>query len=166
MIKANQQSFRNEREAFYVSLGGFDVHADAMDKMHELMGWADSALESFEQEMKLQGLWDNVTIVQASEFGRTITSNGDGSDHAWGGNYWLAGGAVRGGQILGKYPTDLSNKGANNIGRGRFLPTTSWEHIWNAVGEWFGVPESDMDGVLPRRSNFPDLFEAADMFDH
>ena len=164
LIKANQDSFNNEREAYYVLLGGFDVHADAIDKMELLMNDMDLALASFEAEMKLQGLWNNVTIVQGSEFGRTISSNGDGSDHAWGGNYWLAGGAVRGGQILGQFPEDLTEEGELNLGRGRMIPTTSWEQIWNGVGAWFGVSESAMRTVLPRRDNFPDLFTEEDLF--
>jgi len=164
LMKANQQTFHNEREAYYVSLGGFDVHADAIGKMELLMSTVDDALASFEAEMQLQGLWNNVTIVQASEFGRTISSNGDGSDHAWGGNYWIAGGAVRGGQILGSFPADLSENSDLNLGRGRLIPTTSWEHIWSAIGEWFGVSNEDMGSVLPRRANFPDVFAADDMF--
>lgn len=165
LMKANQQTFHNEREAYYVSLGGFDVHADAIGKMELLMSSVDDALASFEAEMQLQGLWNNVTIVQASEFGRTITSNGDGSDHAWGGNYWIAGGAVRGGQILGDFPADLSEDSDLNLGRGRLIPTTSWEHIWSAIGEWFGVSNEGMSSVLPRRANFPDVFAADDMFE-
>jgi len=105
-----------------------------------------------------------VTIVQASEFGRTVTSNGDGSDHAWGGNYWMAGGAVKGGQILGDYPS-LGEDSDVNLGRGRLLPTTGWEQIWNAVGSWFGVPDKKMDAVLPGRRNFKDaLFSHDDLF--
>lgn len=144
LMKANQESFHNEREAYFVSLGGFDVHANAIDKMTDLMTQADTALEDFEAEMKLQGLWNNVTVVESSEFGRTISSNGDGSDHAWGGNYWIAGGAVKGGQILGQYPP-LGEDSDVNLGRGRLLPTTSWEQVFNSIGEWFGVSSSDMD---------------------
>ena len=164
LIKANQQSFHNEREAYYVQLGGFDVHANAVDKMMELMTAADTALADFENEMKLQGLWQNVTIMQASEFGRTVTSNGDGSDHAWGGNYWMAGGSVKGGQILGDYPL-LGEESEVNLGRGRLLPTTGWEQVWNGVGHWFGVPDANMDAVLPGRRHFRgSLFSHDDLF--
>ena len=90
LVRANQQQFHNEREAYYMQLGGFDVHANAVDVMELLLDQLDAALAGFEAEMKLQGLWDNMPIVQSSEFARTITSNGDGSDHAWGGNYFLA----------------------------------------------------------------------------
>ena len=164
LIKANQQVFHHEREAYYVELGGFDVHADALDGMQVLMAAADAALEDFEAEMKLQGVWENVTIVQASEFGRTVTSNGFGSDHGWGGNYWMAGGAVKGGQILGDYPS-LGEESEVNLGRGRVLPTTGWEQIWNGIGGWFGVPDADMDTVLPCRRHFRgSLFSHDELF--
>jgi uncharacterized protein (DUF1501 family) len=101
----------------------------------------------------------------ASDFGRTLTTNGDGTDHAWGGNYFVAGGAVRGGQILGEYPADLSENGTFNIGRGRLVPGTSWEAVWNGIGGWFGVSDADMDAVLPRRQMFSTLFSTSQMFD-
>jgi cullin-associated NEDD8-dissociated protein 1 len=64
-----------------------------------------------------QGVWGNVTIVSASDFGRTLTSNGLGTDHAWGGNHFVVGGSVKGGQVLGNYPSDLSDDGSQNIGQ-------------------------------------------------
>ena len=72
---------------------------------------------------------------------------------------------MRGGQILGDYPYDLTEASDLNVKRGRLIPTTSWEHVWNGVGEWLGVTDQDMDTVLPNRRNFPDLFTQADMFD-
>ena len=136
--------------------------------MEALLGTVDAALESFEEEMKLQGLWGNVTVVQASEFGRTITSNGLGTDHAWGGNAFVAGGAVKGGQVHGRYPDDLSEAGEEYVGRGRLVPTTPWEGLWQAVAEWFGVPDNAMAAVLPNAANFPPamLLNASVVFKH
>jgi cullin-associated NEDD8-dissociated protein 1 len=166
MIKANTETFHDERNAFYVKLGKFDVHNEALMGMENGLNQVDAALASFEAEMKAQGLWDSVTIVHASEFGRSLTSNGGGSDHAWGGNYFVAGGAIKGGRILGEYPDDLRHgSGSQILKRGRVIPTTSWEQIWNGVSEWFGVDESRMDDVLPLRNNFPGLYTKADMFD-
>ena len=90
--------------------------------------------------MKAQGIQDKVTVVQGSEFGRTITANSNrGSDHAWGGNYFIFGGDVNGGKILGKYPRGFGESDPTNIGRGRILPTTSWESLWYGVAQWFGI---------------------------
>jgi len=155
LIKANQQTIHNDRDAFYVSMGGYDTHSDLYDKLAENLDDVNAALTSFVEEMKLQGMWGNVTIIAASEFGRTLTSNGLGTDHAWGGNTFMLGGSVCGGQILGQYPSDLSDDGPQNIGRGRLIPTTSWESLWNAVGGWMGiVDESNMNTMLPHLINF------------
>ena len=94
-----------------------------------------------------------------------LTSKNKSFGGARGGNYFIAGGAVRGGQIVGSYPADLSDSGPNSVGRGRLIPTTSWEAIWNGVGEWFGVDAARMDAVLPIRSNFQNLFSASELFD-
>eukprot|EP00615_Pteridomonas_danica_P005739 CAMPEP_0114339626 /NCGR_PEP_ID=MMETSP0101-20121206/7849_1 /TAXON_ID=38822 ORGANISM="Pteridomonas danica, Strain PT" /NCGR_SAMPLE_ID=MMETSP0101 /ASSEMBLY_ACC=CAM_ASM_000211 /LENGTH=1907 /DNA_ID=CAMNT_0001472645 /DNA_START=590 /DNA_END=6313 /DNA_ORIENTATION=- len=156
LIKANQDTLKNERDAFYVTLGGFDTHSDLGETLETLFDDVNNALTSFVEEMKLQGLWENVTIIEVSEFGRTITSNGLGTDHGWGGNSFILGGSVKGGQILGQYPSDLSENSDLNIGRGRLIPTLSWEAVWNAIGSWLGVEEVDMSTALPHIVNFAD----------
>ena len=156
IIKANQETLGSERDAFFVQLGGFDLHTDLTEVFAQKLTEVDAALASFEAEMRLQGLWDNVTVVQASEFGRTLTCNGLGTDHAWGGNVFLYGGSIRGGRVHGRYPSDLTEAGDYNIGRGRLLPTTPWESLWHAVAQWFGVEDGDdMATVLPNLNNFP-----------
>ena len=120
------------------------------------MAEIDAALGLFEAEMKALGLWDAVTLVTVSDFGRTLTFNGLGTDHAWGGNYFIAGGNVSGSQIHGKYPDRLiEEKSDFNIGRGRILPTLAWESMWEGLAQWMGVSESDMPTVLPNLKNFP-----------
>ena len=86
-------------------------------------------MASLAAELKAQGVWRNVTLVAASDMGRTLSSNGLGTDHAWGGNYFVLGGAVRGGRIVGKYPGDLTDDGPLNLGRGRLIPTTSCKFV-------------------------------------
>ena len=161
LIKA-RELLGAQRDVFFVAIGGIDTHSDVDEVLTENMGWIDSALGSFASEMKNQGLWDNVTIVSASDFARTLTSNGLGTDHAWAGNYFVAGGAVNGGQILGKFPDDLTDDGELNIGRGRLIPTTSWEVIWQPIASWFGIEDDEMSFVLPNLENFPE--ELADMY--
>jgi cullin-associated NEDD8-dissociated protein 1 len=95
-IKANAASVHTERETYSVSLGGFDTHASATDELNDRFGYVDQAITAFEKEMKAQGLWNSVIIVQASEFGRMLTSNGDGTGHGWGGNYFVVGGGLKG----------------------------------------------------------------------
>lgn len=83
----------------------------------------------------------------------------------WAGNYFLLGGPIRGKRILGQYPTDLSDKGPLHLGRGRLLPTTSWDSVWNAIALWAGIEEDDLDEVLPNRRSFANnLMSADDLF--
>jgi len=156
-----------EREVFFVSLGGFDTHSDLRVTMDEKLLQVNTALTSFVEELKVLGLWDNVAVMMESEFGRTMSSNGVGTDHGWGGNYFMLGGSLKGGRVLGDFPSRLDHESDLNIGkeRGRLIPTTSWESVWNGVAQWFGVDEDMMEGVLPNLGNFPgQLFTRDDMF--
>ena len=119
----------------------------------DLLQRLDNALDLFQKEMKDAGLWDQVTVAATSDFGRTLTPNGgEGSDHGWGGNYFMMGGSVKGGQILGEYPSDLTSTGDLNIGRGRLIPTLSWESMLMSAVQWLGLDtEEELDYVLPNR---------------
>ena len=116
--------------------------------------------------MDSKGLWNNVTIIEVSDFGRKLKSNGRGTDHGWGGNYWMAGGAVRGGRVLGTFPERLTEDDCDvNIGRGRLLPTTPYDALWHGVLEWMGVQNTTT--ALPNAANFPreTLFSKAELYE-
>jgi len=103
--------------------------------------------------MRDQGLEDAVTVFTASDFGRTLTSNGSGSDHGWGGHHFVAGGAVRGRNIYGRFPiTALGTQ--DDIGSGRMLPSTSVTEYAATLARWMGVTGSDLTTVLPNIGNF------------
>lgn len=150
-----RKKLKSERDVFIITHGGYDTHNDAGDIYKGKLDEINAGITSFVEEMKDQNIFDNTVIVSTSDFGRTLTSNGQGTDHAWGGNYFVLGGGVRGKQILGRFPDKLGPDGSLNIGRGRILPTTSWEALWNGLAEWFGVVPNKMDGVLPNKKNFP-----------
>ena len=99
------------------------------------------------------GIADRVTTFTASDFGRTLSSNGRGSDHAWGGNMMVMGGAVQGGDIYGSYPS-LALGGPVDTGRGRLIPTLSVDEYFADLALWFGVPAADLDQVLPNIRRF------------
>ena len=102
------------------------------------------AVATFWAEIKAQGLANNVVVVQGSEFGRTISPNSNlGSDHAWGGNYFMFGGDVKGGKIKGEYPKSFSESDSTNIGRGRLIPSTSWDALFYALAQWMGITDQD-----------------------
>merc|ERR1719265_1170463 len=146
----------NERDVFYVRAdGSWDTHQSEKESMYKTLAPSmNGALTSFVAEMKAQGMWDNVAIATFSDFGRTMTSNGLGTDHAWGGNYAVMGGKVRGGQMLGDYPTDITQDSPLNLGRGRLIPTTPWDGVWHGLAEWMGVEPAKMLDVIPNAVNF------------
>ena len=136
--------------------GGFDSHSDVDETLRERLDDIDDALDALATELRGQGVWNDTVVVVCSEFGRTLTSNGLGTDHGWGGHALLLGGGVAGGQILGDYPADFSEASELNVGRGRMIPTTPWEGLWAPVATWFGVDDDDLSTVLPNIGNFPE----------
>jgi uncharacterized protein (DUF1501 family) len=105
----------------------------------------NSGLQAFTTEMKAQGMWDDVTVVMVSEFARTLSGNtGAGSDHAWGGHYFVAGGEISGKKILGKFPDILSEDGPLIIQPGIAIPTLSWDSLWNGIAQWFGITDTNV----------------------
>jgi uncharacterized protein (DUF1501 family) len=155
------------RDAFYVSMDGFDSHSSTSYFLGQKLPALNSAVANFWAEMKAQGLENQVTVVQGSEFGRTIYPNtASGSDHAWGGNYFMFGGAVSGGKIIGEYPRSFAESDPTNIGHGRLLPTRSWDSVWYGIAQWFGITDlQELNRVLPNSRNFGcDLYNDSDLF--
>ena len=143
-----------DRDLFFIKSGFWDHHANLVPALENGLTELDTALRNFVDELKAQDAWDDTIIVVTSDFGRSLTLNGrEGSDHAWGGHYMLMGGGIDGGKILGQYPDDLTEAGPLNIGRGRIMPTMSWDAVWNGVSEWAGVTENEMERVLPNLKN-------------
>jgi uncharacterized protein (DUF1501 family) len=105
------------------------------------------------------GIAQSVTAFTQSDFGRTLTSNGDGTDHAWGGVQFVVGGAVRGKSVYGRYPVlrlgaTLAADGADDVGGGRFIPTTSSDQYAATLARWFGVLDADLARIAPSIDNF------------
>lgn len=154
------------REAYFVEQGGYDGHS--YDSLPDLFPTANVALTNFVNELKAQGVWENTVIIMGSDFGRTITVNSNsGTDHAWGGNYFMLGGGVQGGKILGEYPQPLSSESSQWLNRGRLIPTTPWESIWNGVAQWMGVRgDLSLDWALPNRDSWDkcSMFTDQDLF--
>ena len=152
------------RQVFFVSLGGFDHH-DNLKAAHAgtdgnsgLLKKLNDALYSFYKATVQLGVSNQVTTFTASDFGRTLSSNGDGSDHGWGSHHMVMGGAVDGGKFWGKAP-DLSTtanalNGPDTIGQGRLLPSTSVDEFAAALARWMGVHEDQLPTVLPNLNKF------------
>ena len=141
------------RQVFFVQLGGFDTH-DTQAKRHStLLSQLGAAFEYFDQLMITAGLGGQVTLFTASDFGRTLTANSDGTDHGWGSHHIVAGGGVVGQDIYGQYPVVGANQ-ANDVGAGRLIPTTAVEQYGGTLGRWMGLSDSQVREVFPNFSNF------------
>jgi uncharacterized protein (DUF1501 family) len=151
-----------KRQIFFVGMGGFDTHLQENDSHHLLMASLDSALTYFYQNLgTLNGadLTGNVTAFTMSDFSRTFTTNGTGTDHGWGGHHLVLGGAVKGGDLYGQYPTvgvDLGSfSNPNGIQSGVWVPTTAVDQYAATLGAWMGAAPSDLAAIFPNLANFP-----------
>ena len=147
-----------ERQIFFVGLGGFDTHDDQATNHPALLASLANGLTKFYQATQALGLANNITTFTASEFGRTLSVNGDGTDHGWGGHHLVMGGAVQGGQFYGRFPS-LAQSAANpdDAGWGQIIPTTSVDQYAWTLARWYGVPPEDRDLIFPNVNRFSDI---------
>jgi uncharacterized protein (DUF1501 family) len=147
------------RQVFFVSTGGFDTHDNQVDDQPGLLGNVSAALGAFQNALRELGVGDRVTTFTHSDFGRTLTSNGDGTDHAWGGVQLVMGDAVRGRTFYGQYPllrlgAVAATDGADDVGGGRFIPGLSADQYAATLARWFGVADANMAQIAPSIGNF------------
>jgi uncharacterized protein (DUF1501 family) len=151
---AARQALGATRQVFHVSIGGFDQHSGLINGHGGRMTELANAMAAFYQATVSLGVADSVTAFTASDFGRTLDSNGEGSDHGWGAHHFVVGGAVKGGDLYGIWPETVL-RGPNDVGRGNLLPTTSVNEYAATLATWFGVGTAQMADVLPNSANFP-----------
>lgn len=150
---AVRQALGARRQVYFVSMGGFDLHSQLVAQHPVVLKQVNDALASFYAATVELGVADQVTTFTASDFGRTLTSNGDGSDHGWGSHHFVMGGAVKGGRFYGTLPS-VSVNGPDDVGQGRLLPTTSVDQLAATLATWMGVSATDLSLVLPQIGNF------------
>jgi uncharacterized protein (DUF1501 family) len=154
---AVRDQLQMKRQIFFVATGGFDSHDDQNQNQPGLLGGISDAISAFQTAIGPTAggldIADSVTTFTQSDFGRTLTSNGDGTDHAWGGNQLVVGGAVTGQQIYGNYPL-LEIGGPEDVTGGRMIPSTSADQYAATLAKWFGIPDVDLDVVAPNLANF------------
>ena len=142
-----------QRQIFFVAAGGFDSHDNQNEDQPGLLGGVSDAIAAFYAATAELGVAEQVTTFTQSDFGRTLTSNGDGTDHAWGGNQVVIGGAVRGGDLYGRYPL-LAIDGDDDVGGGRMIPSTSADQYAATLARWFGIADEDLGVVAPHIDSF------------
>jgi uncharacterized protein (DUF1501 family) len=142
-----------KRQIFYVQWGGWDFHDNVLDNMSAMIPVVSDAMKSFYDLLTAMGVQNDVTLFSASEFGRSLTSNAAGSDHAWGGHQFVMGGSVIGKKVYGAYP-DLYAGNPLDTGRGRIIPTTAVDQLAAELALWMGVNKSDLPTILPNIGQF------------
>lgn len=153
-----------KRQIFFVKLGAWDTHSNQLSDHSRLLGKLDQALGSFQaslSELETMGVVDadSVTSFTASEFGRTLTGNGDGTDHGWSSHHLVMGGAVQGGAVYGQMP-ELQVGGLRDavkegeIAGGRLIPEHSLDQYGATLARWMGITEVDLAGIFPNLNNF------------
>ncbi|MEI6085249.1 MAG: DUF1501 domain-containing protein [Verrucomicrobiota bacterium] len=142
------------RQTIFINYGGWDHHGELLNTQAGMLSTLDTAIGAYQQALDQLGLANDVITFTASDFGRTLRSNGRGTDHAWGGNAFVFGGPVVGGQVYGTFP-DLALDSNDDVGHGgRLLPSTSVDAYFAELLRWFGVPANQMSYVLPNIANF------------
>lgn len=142
-----------QRQIFFVAAGGFDSHDNQNADQPDLFAGVSEAMTALYDATVELAVAPQVTSFTQSDFGRTLTSNGDGTDHAWGGNQLIVGGAVRGRDIYGRYPV-LAIDGDDDVGGGRMIPTTSADQYAATLSRWFGIDDADLSLVAPNIDHF------------
>jgi uncharacterized protein (DUF1501 family) len=135
-----------KRQVFFVGLGGFDTHDGLLDTHPVLMAKLADALKSFYAATVELGIEKNVTTFTGSEFGRTLSTNGNGSDHGWGSHHFILGGSVEGQRLFGDLP-EMGFGHAQDVGNGRLLPTTAVDQLSATLARWMDVPDSNLHAV-------------------
>ena len=151
---ALRQALGLHRQTIFIGMGGWDHHGELLETQAGMLSTLSAALTAFQRALDQLSLQNGVITFSASDFGRTLRSNGRGTDHAWGGNALMMGGPVRGGRIYGTFPNQTLESIDDTGYGGRMIPTTSVDAFVAEMLRWFGVPAASMSAVLPNIANF------------
>lgn len=148
-----RQALGARRHVFFVSQNGYDNHTGLNDTHPALLRELGQSLAAFQQALSAMSVAGQVTTFTASEFGRTLGSNGNGSDHGWGSHHLVLGGAVNGGRYYGTHP-EIALDGPGFVDNGRLLPTLAVDQLGASLGAWFGAGRDDLGLVFPNLKHF------------
>jgi len=159
-LVAAQQTLGMKRQIFFVGLGGWDTHDNQAGRLQGLVSELDQSLGDFYTALEELNQENAVTAFTASDFGRTLTVNGDGSDHGWGGHYLVMGGAVNGRQVYGEQPSYITGSDDDTGNKGRVIPSLSINQFGATLGSWMGLSDGDLLEVFPDLANFDSNWRA------
>ncbi|MFK8083284.1 MAG: DUF1501 domain-containing protein [Granulosicoccus sp.] len=159
-LVASREQLGMQKQVFFVLMGGWDTHSDQLDRLPLQMTQFNEAVAAFQQTLDELNLSQSVTSFTASDFGRTLGSNGNGTDHGWGGHNFVFGDAVDGGRITGDIPNYAATNNQDDAGEedgsfaGRIIPKISVNQYAATLSRWMGVSEADLESALPDLQNF------------
>jgi uncharacterized protein (DUF1501 family) len=142
------------RQVFFCSVGSFDTHSGQSWAQWDLLRQVAEAMAALQAATVEMGIEDRVTTFTESDFGRTLQPSGTGSDHGWGSHHLVLGGAVRGGEVYGRFPFPALGGPDDANNRGVLIPTTALDQYAGTLARWFGVADTDLNGVFPNLPNF------------
>ncbi len=156
-IKA-ADSLGQQQQTYFLRYIGWDHHDELLNNHANMLSVLSKALGEFQRALDELDIADKVITFTGSDFGRTLTSNGNGTDHGWGGNTLVMGEPVNGGQIFGEYPSlALGTDNALDVGDGVLIPTTPIDLLYEQLALWFGAEQSSIEALFPNLSNFKDM---------
>ena len=141
------------RQVFFVGIGGFDTHSEQALDLPLLLADIDASVSAFFAATEELGVANDVTLFSASDFGRTLAVNGDGTDHGWGAHHMVVGGAVQGRQLIGTPPPPMLDN-PFDAGAGAAIPQFAVEQLAEPLGQWFGLSDGELLAALPALKNF------------
>lgn len=153
LMKA-RQALGMRRQVFFCSVGNYDTHSYQVDQQEANLGELSEALVAFHAATEELGLGDAVTSFTASDFGRSLGINGDGTDHGWGGHHFVIGNAVQGQRFYGTMPSLRASNNPDDTGYGQIIPTTAVDQYAATLARWLGVADTDIADIFPSLVNF------------
>ena len=157
---ASREELGMQKQVFFVLMGGWDTHSDQLERTPDLLTGLNEAVGAFQSTIDSINLASSVTSFTASDFGRTLSSNGNGTDHGWGGHSFIFGGAVDGGRVIGETPNYSTTNNPDDAGEedgsfaGRIIPKISVSQYAATLSRWMGVSEAELSSALPDLQNF------------
>ena len=141
------------RQIFSIYHGGYDTHNNQSHQHAKKLRGLSMGLSDFYKALEAMEMENDVLVISASDFGRSTGNNGDGSDHAWGSNYFALGNDIKSG-VYGILPDLTLGSDDDYSKKGRLIPTTSFTQYYATTCKWFGLSEDELDLIFPELKNF------------
>jgi uncharacterized protein (DUF1501 family) len=160
LIKA-RSTLGMQRQVFFVSAGNYDSHNTQLVDQAQNLQELSQALKAFYDAINVDlQIANSVTTFTASDFGRSLAVNEDGTDHGWGGHHFVVGGAVRGQRFYGEMPSlaryndNVPHGNPDDTGGGQIIPKISVDQYSATLASWFDVAAGDIPTVFPNLGRF------------